>query len=142
MPTIISFEDLKVWKDSRIFVKEIYTMINNFPVKENYGLTSQITRAAVSIMSNIAEGFARESNKEFIRFLIIARGSTAEVQSDLFIALDLRYINQDEFQKNYCKAENLGKQINGLIKYLKANVKINIQKNKISEIYKSYKLTN
>jgi len=142
MPTIKSFEDLKVWKDSRIFVKEIYTMINNFPVKENYGLTSQITRAAVSIMSNIAEGFARESNKEFIRFLIIARGSTAEVQSDLFIALDLRYINQDEFQKNYCKAENLGKQINGLIKYLKANVKINIQKNKISEIYKSYKLTN
>ena len=109
MPTIKSFEDLKVWKDSRIFVKEIYTMINNFPVKENYGLTSQITRAAVSIMSNIAEGFARESNKEFIRFLIIARGSTAEVQSDLFIALDLGYINQDEFQKNYCKAENLGK---------------------------------
>jgi four helix bundle protein len=142
MPTIKSFEDLKVWKDSRIFVKEIYTMINNFPVKENYGLTSQITRAAVSIMSNIAEGFARESNKEFIRFLIIARGSTAEVQSDLFIALDLGYINQDEFQKNYCKAENLGKQINGLIKYLKANVKINIQKNKISEACESYESAN
>ena len=142
LSTIKSFEDLKVWKDSRIFVKEIYTMINNFPVKENYGLTSQITRAAVSIMSNIAEGFARDTNKEFIRFLIIARGSTAEVQSDLFIALDLKYINQDEFKKTYYQAENLGKQINGLIKYLKTNTKINSRKNKINESYESYELTN
>lgn len=59
-------------------------------MKENYGLTSQITRAAVSIISNIVEGFARKSNKEFIRFLTISRGSVAEVQSDLFIALDLK----------------------------------------------------
>jgi len=142
LSTIKSFEDLKVWKDSRTFVKEIYTMINNFPVKENYGLTSQITRAAVSIMSNIAEGFARDTNKEFIRFLIMARGSTAEVQSDLFIALDLKYINQDEFQKTYYQAENLGKQINGLIKYLKANIKINSRKSKINESCELYELAN
>ena len=142
MPTIKSFEDLKVWKDSRIFVKEIYTVVNDFPMKENYGLISQITRATVSIMSNIAEGFARDTNKEFMRFLIMARGSTAEVQSDLFIALDLRYINQDEFQKNYCKAENLGKKINGLIKYLKANIKINSRKTRINESYEFYELTN
>ena len=133
MSTIKSFENLKVWKDSRVFVKEIYMIVNNFPAKENYGLTSQITRAAVSIMSNIAEGFARESNKEFIRFLIMARGSTAEVQSDLFIALDLKYINQKEFQITYYQAEKLGKQINGLIKYLKANIKINTQKDKIND---------
>ena len=138
MSTIKSFEDLKVWKDSRIFVNEIYIMINNFPAKENYGLTSQITRAAVSVMSNIAEGFARESNKEFIRFLIMARGSTAEVQSDLFIALDLKYINQKEFQNTYYQAEKLGKQINGLIKYLKANVKINTQKDKINDSNELY----
>jgi len=142
MPTIKSFEDLKIWKDSRVFVKEIYIIVNNFPAKENYGLTSQVTRAAVSIMSNIAEGFARESNKEFIRFLIMARGSTAEVQSDLFIALDLKYINQKEFQSTYYQAEKLGKQINGLIKYLKANVKINSQKDKINESWESYELTN
>jgi len=142
LSTIKSFEDLKVWKDSRIFIKEIYTMINNFPVKENYGLASQVTRAAVSIMSNIAEGFARDTNKEFIRFLIMARGSTAEVQSDLFIALDLKYINQDEFQKTYYQAENLGKQINGLIKYLKASIKINSRKNKINESCELYELTN
>ena len=72
MSTIKSFKDLKVWKDSRMFVKEIYTMINNFPARENYSLISQITRAVVSIMSNIAEGFARGTNKKFIRFLIIA----------------------------------------------------------------------
>ena len=142
MSTIKSFEDLKVWKDSRIFVKEIYTMINNFPAKEKYSLTSQITRAAVSIMSNIAEGFARESNKEFIRFLIMARGSTAEVQSDLFIALDLKYIDQKEFRNIYYQVENLGKQINGLIKYLKANIKINSLKNKINESCELYELTN
>jgi len=142
MPTIKSFEDLKVWKDSRIFVKEIYALINNFPAKENYCLTSQITRAAVSIMSNIAEGFCRESNKEFIRFLTISRGSTAEVQSDLFIALDLKYIKQKEFQDTYYMVEKLGKQINGLIKYLRANTKINSRKNKISESCELYELTN
>jgi four helix bundle protein len=142
MPTIKSFEDLKVWKDSRIFVKEIYALINNFPAKENYGLTSQITRAAVSIMSNIAEGFCRESNKEFIRFLTISRGSTAEVQSDLFIALDLKYIKQKEFQNTYSMAEKLGKQINGLIKYLRANIKMNTQKNKINESCELYESIN
>ena len=86
--TIKSFEELKVWKDSRLIVKEIYNIIDNFPGRESYGLTSQITRASVSIMSNIAEGFARDTNKEFIRFLIMSRGSAAEVQSDLFVALD------------------------------------------------------
>lgn len=138
MSTIKSFEGLKVWKDSRVFVKGIYIIVNNLPAKENYGLISQITRAAVSIMSNIAEGFARESNKEFIRFLIMARGSTAEVQSDLFIALDLKYINQKEFQNTYYQAEKLRKQINGLIKYLKANVKINTQKDKINDSNELY----
>jgi len=138
MSTIKSFEDLKVWKDSRVFVKEIYIIVNNFPAKENYGLISQITRAAVSIMSNIAEGFARETNKEFIRFLIMARGSTAEVQSDLFIALDLKYINQKEFQSTYYQVEKLGKQINGLIKYLKANSEIKNQKDKISDSSELY----
>jgi len=142
MPTIKSFEDLKVWKDSRIFVKEIYALINNFPAKENYGLTSQITRAAVSIMSNIAEGFCRESNKEFIRFLTISRGSTAEVQSDLFIALDSKYIKQKEFQNTYYMAEKLGKQINGLIKYLRANIKMDTQKNKINESCELYESIN
>jgi four helix bundle protein len=119
MATIKSFEELKVWKDSRQIVKEIYYTVENFPKRENYGLISQITRASVSIMSNIAEGFARDSNKEFIRFLIISRGSIAEVQSDLFVALDLGFITQDRFTEIYEQLDKLGKQVNGLIKYLR-----------------------
>lgn len=84
-----------------------------------YGLKSQITRAAVSVMSNIAEGFHRYSKREFINFLIITRSSLAEVQSHLYIALDLGYINKDEFSDLYSESISLFKQINGLIKYLR-----------------------
>ena len=90
---------MPVWQDARKFTNNIYNFTNKFPKEEIYGLTSQIRRAAVSIMSNIAEGFDRYSVKEFINFLIIARGSISEVQSDLFIALDLEYINQEEFHE-------------------------------------------
>ncbi|HAJ32243.1 MAG TPA: diversity-generating retroelement protein bAvd family protein [Candidatus Atribacteria bacterium] len=88
-----SFEELPVWKDARKFANKIYNLTKKFPKEERYGLTSQITRAAVSIGSNIAEGFDRYSKKDFIRFLIIARGSISEIQNNLYIALDLKYIN-------------------------------------------------
>ena len=123
MSTIKSFEDLPVWQDARKFTNKIYNITNKFPKEELYGLTSQIRRAAVSIMSNIAEGFDRYSVKEFINFLIIARGSISEVQSDLFIVLDLKYINQEEFHETYKQSTNLGKQVNGLIKYLRTKGK-------------------
>lgn len=138
MATIKSFEELKVWKDSRQIVKEIYHTVENFPKRENYGLISQITRASVSIMSNIAEGFARDSNKEFIRFLIISRGSIAEVQSDLFIALDLGFITQDRFTEIYKQLDKLGKQVNGLIKYLRHHCNIKPNKNSICEALENY----
>jgi four helix bundle protein len=77
MTTINSFYNLDVWQNARSFTKEIYQLTNNFPNRENYGLKNQTTRAAVSIMSNIAEGFHRYSKKEFIKFLIISRGSIA-----------------------------------------------------------------
>jgi len=73
LPTIKSFEELTVWKDARKFANKIYNLTKKFPKEENYGLTSQITRATVSIGSNIAEGFDRYSKKDFIKFLIIAR---------------------------------------------------------------------
>jgi len=79
MLKINAFNELNVWKNSRSFTKKIYQITNNFPNSENYGLKSQITRSSVSIMSNIAEGFHRYSKKEFINFLIISRGSIAEV---------------------------------------------------------------
>ena len=133
MPTIKSFEELPVWKDARKFANKIYNLTKKFPKEENYGLTSQITRAAVSIGSNIAEGFDRYSKKDFIKFLIIARGSISEIQNDLYIALDLKYINQNDFQETYALAKELGKQINGFIKYLKSYDKQNSKANKLNE---------
>ena len=133
MPTIKSFEELTVWKDARKFANKIYNLTKKFPKEENYGLSSQITRATVSIGSNIAEGFDRYSKKDFIKFLIIARGSISEIQNDLYIALDLKYINQKDFQENYSLAKDLGKQINGFIKYLKLYDKQNSKAGKINE---------
>jgi len=121
LPTVKSFEDLTVWKDARKFTNKIYNLTNKFPKEELYGLTSQIRRATVSIMSNIAEGFDRRSDKEFSNFLSIARASAAEVQNDLYIALDLNYISQTEFNELYQEAKKIAKQINGLMTYLKSS---------------------
>ena len=120
LSTIKSFEDLPVWKDARKFTNKIYNLTNKFPKEELYGLTSQIRRATVSIMSNIAEGFDRRSDKELSNFLSMARGSSSEVQNDLYIAIDLEYISQDEFNQLYQEAKKLAKQINGLMTYLKS----------------------
>ena len=120
MSTIKSFEELPVWQDARRFTNKIYNITNKFPKEELYGLTSQIRRATVSIMSNIAEGFDRRSDKELSNFLSMARGSSSEVQNDLYIALDLNYISQDEFNKLYQEAKKIAKQINGLMTYLRS----------------------
>jgi len=138
LSTIKSFEELPVWKDARKFANKIYNLTKKFPKEENYGLTSQITRATVSIGSNIAEGFDRYSKKDFIKFLIIARGSISEIQNDLYIALDLKYINQNDFQETYALAKELGKQINGFIKYLRSYDKNNPKNGKVNEEYYKY----
>ena len=136
--TIKSFEELPVWEDSRKFANKIYNLTKKFPNKENFGLTSQITRAAVSVGSNIAEGFDRFSKKDFVRFLIIARGSISEVQNDLYIALDLKYINKNDFVEIYALAKESGKQINGFIKYLRSYDKNNSKDGKVHEEYCKY----
>jgi four helix bundle protein len=120
LSTIKSFEELPVWQDARKFTNKIYNITNKFPKEELYGLTSQIRRATVSIMSNIAEGFDRRSDKELSNFLSMARGSSSEVQNDLYIALDLKYISEEEFKKMYAEAKKIAKQINGLMTYLKS----------------------
>ena len=121
MATVKSFEDLTIWQESRKFTNKIYVLTKKFPKEELYGLTSQIRRAVVSITSNIAEGFDRRSDKELSNFLSIARASTAEVQNDLYIALDLKYISQIEFNQLYQEAKKIAQQINGLMSYLKSN---------------------
>ena len=107
--------NLEAWKESINFVTEIYTLTTQFPKEELWGLTSQIRRAAVSIPSNIAEGCGRASAKETSRFMDIALGSIAEVETQLLIAQNLNYINSDEFVKKLSKINAL---VQGIKNYL------------------------
>lgn len=110
-------KELEAWKLSINFVTEIYKITQNFPKEELYGLISQIRRSAISIPSNIAEGCARQSDKELIQFLYIALGSLAEVETQLIISQNLAYISDT---KDFCEQLNtIKKTILGLIKYLK-----------------------
>ena len=133
MSTVKSFEELTIWQEARKFTIMMNTLTKKFPKEELYGLTSQIRRASVSIMSNIAEGFNRRSTKEFINFLIIARASTSEVQNDLYIALDLNYINNEDFQVSYNHAQKIAMSTNKLITYLKSQLKTYTKTPKINE---------
>jgi four helix bundle protein len=116
---IKSFEELPVWQLARKFTSEIYRLTNSFSKGEMYGMTSQIRRAAVSIGSNIAEGFDRRTDKELTNYLSMARGSCAEIQNDLYIALDLKYISEIEFKKYYQDTKKIAQQLNGLMNYLR-----------------------
>ena len=114
-----TFENLRVWQDSREFVKSIYKLTSSNNFAKDFGLKDQIQRAAVSIMNNIAEGFERNNNKEFIVLLKYSKGSAGEIRSMLYIALDLGYINKSTFEKYYTSAINIITQISNFIKYLK-----------------------
>jgi len=115
--TLKTHKDLDVWKDSRKLVSLIYELTSKFPKEEVYSLTAQIKRAAISIPSNIAEGAARDSNKEFIHFLFISLGSVAELDTQLIIARDLNFINEKEINDITGKLDNIGKMLSGLIRY-------------------------
>ena len=121
---ITRFEDIDAWQEARKLVKMVYSVINKNPkFKKDFRLVNQIQDAAVSAMSNIPEGFTRRSNKEFIQFLFISKSSAAEVQSQLYVALDQEYINQNDFEKIYNQAEMVSKMDSGFIKYLKSQLK-------------------
>lgn len=113
---ISTFEDIQAWQEARELVKEVYTYFRDV---RDYSFKDQIQRAALSIMSNIAEGFNRESNKEFIQFLVIARGSVPEVKSLSYAALDVAYINDSIFNDLSGRCLKLNNLINGFIRYLK-----------------------
>lgn len=116
-----SFEDMEVWQKARELVNVVYAMTRKERFCKDYSLVDQIRRAAVSVMSNIAEGFERGSNTEFIQFLFIAKGSAGETRTQLYIALDQGYILQEEFlrAKEYCTI--VSGQISGLVQYLKGS---------------------
>lgn len=99
----------------------MYDIISQGNFAKDYSLKDQIRRASVSVMSNIAEGYARQTDREFTQFLYVARGSVAEVQSQLYVAQDLEYISREEFTKVYELSSEAARLINGFIKYLKGN---------------------
>ncbi|MCF7911909.1 MAG: four helix bundle protein [Candidatus Cloacimonetes bacterium] len=111
-------KDLDAWKVSITLVKEIYLITRKLPKDELYGLISQIRRCAVSIPSNIAEGAARNSNKEYIRFLNISAGSLAELDTQLIISNELGYINKESYNNFAEQISRISRLIQGLIKYL------------------------
>lgn len=113
------FEDIDAWKEARNLNKMVYQISTRDPFKRDFALTSQIQRASISVMANVAEGFDRQSNKEFIHYLHIASSSASEIQSHLYAALDLAYIRKEEFRNLYEQAKKVKKLINGFIAYLK-----------------------
>ena len=119
MAGIQRFEDIDAWKKARELVREVYRACGNEPFSRDFGLKNQICRAAVSCMANIAEGFGRHGNREFARFLDIAKASTIEVQSLLYVALDLDYIRNEEFRVLYQMAEDCASLIGGFISFLR-----------------------
>lgn len=118
MATARQFEDLKVWQEARQFVSAVYCVSKQRAFNSDFGLRDQIRRAAGSTMSNIAEGFERGTRKEFIQFLNIAKGSNGEVRSQLYIALDQKYVSEREFSILHDSAILLSKKLAAFIRYL------------------------
>ncbi len=113
------FEDLIAWQRSRELANRVCSLSKNEPFKKDYSLVDQIRRAAVSVMNNIAEGFERGSNKDFVKFLFISKGSAGEVRNILYLALDQNYISKEEFQNTYDISVEVSRIIWGLIKNLR-----------------------
>jgi four helix bundle protein len=120
---IFRFEDIESWKEGRILCRMVYDASENSRFKNDFGLKDQIRRAAVSVMSNIAEGFDSRSNAEFRRFLVMARRSASEVKSQLYVAVDRSYINRKDFEVIYDQCDKVGKLINGFIRFLSSSQK-------------------
>ncbi len=114
MSRVERFEDLVAWQKARGLTKEIYRVSNDGAFSRDFGLRDQIRRAAVSIMSNIAEGFGRGSMNEFHQFLVISKASCAEVQSQLYVALDAGYLDQTTFRRLSDNANEVGRIISAL----------------------------
>ena len=119
MTKVKSFTDLNAWKEAHKLVISIYQSTKKFPKKETYSLIDQIQRCAVSVSSNIAEGFSRQSKKEKLQFYFTSKGSLTELQNQLLIARDVGYLPKNSFNKLAEQTITVNKLISGLIRYLK-----------------------
>lgn len=115
-------ENLEVWQKAIEYVVMIYEITKQFPSEEKFGITSQIRRAAVSIPANIAEGAARQSDKEFFRFLAIAQGSCSEVETEILISEKLGFLSRPNYVELKSEADSIGRMLIGLSKHLKKKI--------------------
>ncbi len=118
----LNYDDLDVWKECRKLVSEIYVITKDFPKEEIYGLTNQLRRASISIISNIAEGTGRNSTKDSLQFFYISRGSLFESEAQLIIACDLNYISEEQLKEIHLQLTTCKKLLNGFINYHKAKL--------------------
>ena len=118
MNRIERFEDIIAWQKARMLAKEIYASTRIGPFARDYGLKDQIQRASVSTMANIAEGFERGGDREFIQFLSNSKGSCGEIKSHLYVALDQGYVPQLDFDQLYGKADEISRLVSGFMTYL------------------------
>ena len=120
---IEQFEEIEAWKEARKLVNKVYGVCSVNEFRKDYSLVDQIRRAAISVMANISEGFARKGNKEFMQFLFISKSSAAELQSHLYVALDQAYIGKSQFDELYQDADKIQRQLSNFIKYLHSTLK-------------------
>lgn len=117
-----NFKELDVWKESRVLVKDIYLLTDYLPQDEKYGLISQIRRCVISVPSNIAEGAAKDSQKDFLRYLQISLGSCFELESHLILCIDLELLPKELTTNQLENIERIQKRIFSLIKYVKTQI--------------------
>ena len=119
MATIKTFEEIEAWTKSRSMSNELFQIFTRDPARKDFALKDQINRSIGSVMDNIAEGFNRGGNREFIQFLSIAKGSAAETQSQLYRLYDRQYISKDEFDRLYQEIFSITRMLGGMLSYLK-----------------------
>ena len=123
MGTIVKFEDILAWQKARELNKLVYQITSTGSLDKDFGLRDQMRRSSVSIMSNIAEGYERKGDKEFLRYLNIAKGSCSELKSQTYGAFDVDFISKAQFDKLIVLLNETGKLINGFKSYLKSSLK-------------------
>ncbi len=121
MSKIERFEDIQAWQEARSLTNEIYTVSGSGQWGKDYALRDQIRRASISVMSNIVEGFERRTDTEFARFLSMAKASASEIKSQLYIAVDQGYIDQDRFNDLYEQCDKVTRYLGSFIRYLLRN---------------------
>ena len=120
MPTITRFEEIEAWQPARELTRLIYSLTEQGAFSHDFGLKDQIRRAAVSVMSNIAEGFKSQTQPQFVRYLCIAKASAGEVRCQLYVTQDLGYSTQEQFSDAFHLAEKASRQISRFISYLES----------------------